>query len=271
MKDHFLDPFQPSFESRQRDMPSNPATANLSMDEEENNENLHDVTLSRQQMDQPITCSANSLVNALRLSGYDVPEDLEASLIQKTLETRAPLDQQEDIDRVIAAYGAELQGWVPPPSEIPDLGSVDDSFARQLGENCVALLSVSSSLSKRDRDIEASVSFDDNPVLRGKNVRHRVVAQSHKGVVEIIDSYRPDEPTSFALTNPSDREKLSSWLISNGFQVNKGSVDPSFLGASGKELIDSIYAWAQEDFDPMATMMLIESSNVKLLHKANPI
>src|SRR5437764_1149745 len=146
--------------------------------------------LSLQQSDQPITCTANALINALTLRGAIVNSEQSQILIQKTLAKIAPLTPEEK-KTFAAAYGFEIRPWRLSAMQITDPESIATQFAQHLQDAGPAMITIASPLSKRNRSIMPSITFDANPELIGNGVSHRVVADSNGNTVRIIDSYDP--------------------------------------------------------------------------------
>jgi len=139
-------------------------------------------------MNQPITCSAHALINALTLRGALIPPHDSQALIQKTLAKVAPLSPDEDEKPFARSRGFEIRPWRPAAAQLPTPESIAMHFAQLLQEAGPAMMTISSTLSKRDRTTGSSVAFADNPELKERRVAHRVVAIKDRDLVKVIDS-----------------------------------------------------------------------------------
>lgn len=180
--------------------------------------------LSRQRMDQPVTCSANSLINALLLNGAAIPPGDAQALVNKTLETKSSLSSADQA-AFARMYGFELGIWKPNNTTPEDVAT---QFAELL-QRGPAVVTISSTFSKRDKTVLPEVALRDNPQHakmveeRSGYINHRVAAMRDGSTVKLVDGYNPDDPEIFDMDNAEERKRLTAWLMSSLIQHEEGT------------------------------------------------
>ncbi len=166
-----------------------------------------------QPSDTPIACSAYSLVNALTLKGVSVIREDTDRLIGQVVQHRLPLSNKDE-QEFLAQYGYTIGlPWAPEAENIQTVGTAIATFATYIEKHGPVLLDISTFLSKRDQSIVPRICVDsDWPKV------HRVVAIASRGVIAIIDPYKPTDPEVFCLAQQEDQIKFLAWLCSVYFQ-----------------------------------------------------
>lgn len=168
--------------------------------------------LFKQPSDNRVGCVAYSTLNALRLSGVKVPDDFAQGLIQTSLDPQYVSHRgltAEAVNARLKSIGYEVKSLLPFPADAAsNAQSMVQWYLNMLKQRPV-LISISSTLSKRNRDVAPSVELPKNI-----SVLHLVVATLNGTKVNIIDPYAPDSPEIFDTGSGEESLRLASWLIS---------------------------------------------------------
>ncbi|QQG44592.1 MAG: hypothetical protein HYW86_01625 [Candidatus Roizmanbacteria bacterium] len=174
-------------------------------------------TLYQQPSDIQATCTPCAVLNASQLLGVDIPENEANDFIQNALDKFMQTDKElneEEIKAFINRYGLKDVKLLPFPEEaMVNVQGMLNYYIQSLREGPI-LLDISTVLSKRDREIQPIVRFK-----RDIHVLHRVVAVLEGNNLSIIDSYAPQQPEIFHLTDNQEKLRLTSWLISPWSQM----------------------------------------------------
>ena len=172
--------------------------------------------LFKQPSEIPLACTAYSLLNALHICGAEISSTDSSQLISQVEETLVPLSY-EDCQSFTQEQGYNMEWLGYDENNTNTYELLVENFAEELRLGPI-IFSISTYLSKRDRNIEPKITIHANPDLQDKEIVHSIVATRDDENVMLIDSFDTNNPEIFTLTSQNDRLELASWLVSELLQ-----------------------------------------------------
>ncbi|MDO8269915.1 MAG: hypothetical protein Q7T54_04570 [Candidatus Levybacteria bacterium] len=202
---------------------------------------LANINLAEQQSNiSDSACTAYSLVNLVRMLGYEVSEN-QLSTLKEEAASQDPsgltADQRSDFLEKFGLINRNLGNVFSEYSQ--DKTKLLDEFVKELKQHPVSFV-ISSALSLKKGSSSLSGTSESGKAETG----HQVVAAFINGRVQIIDPYAPRSRYSFNPTNPESMNNLLTTLTSRATQYyleqDSKPVTRDSVFAEGKRRLESV-------------------------------
>jgi hypothetical protein len=191
--------------------------------------------LSRQDSSDRVSCTAHSLVNAVRLAGGNVPAVEVDRLKTVIIDNKKPLDGQavQDFAQLHSLKSENLFHYLQ--TEIPRPYTAEGVYSGIVSKLTTGpmIMSIASELSLRDRSVIPRIEFDGK-----KADSHAVVAHLNNGTISIIDPYDPSAPRIIETDDPNQRMKFVALLTSPRARRTLVETDTAF---NGNDILEEAY------------------------------